>query len=216
MPPFKNNILSRFIILVLFIEAVSIFVYLGFCVYKLLFFKKILKGLHVLSGETIMVSDINRMSFKLIVALVMSGIVLFLCWLYRLYRNMESSRSKEQGFTPFTRVLALAIPLANLFIPNKVINEICYAFTTDKRDAHTVKRAINKWRFLLTLIIIYSLYCIFVFYTPASVPEVIKGIYYKIFLLVLCIHFSFITMEIVELVNEIERKRRSSLLHETV
>lgn len=208
MPPFKNNILSRVIILVLFIEAVGIFLYLGLFVYKLLFFKKVLKGIHVFSGETTLVADINRIGFRLIIALVISGMLLFLCWLYRLYRNIESSRDAEHGFTPFTRVLALAIPFANLFIPKHVINEICNAYTNDTRDANAMRRVINKWRLLLTIIIIYSLYCIFIFYTPASVNEVIKGIYYKIFLLLLCIHFSFITMEIVELINELERKKR--------
>jgi Domain of unknown function (DUF4328) len=215
MPPFKNNILSRFIILLLFIEAVAIFLYLGFFVYKLLFFKKILKGLHVLSGETTLIADINRMGFKLIITLVLSGTLLFLFWLYRLYRNMESSRNTEQGFTPFTRVLALAIPFANLFIPNNVINEICNTYSTDKKDTASAKRVINKWRFFLALIMAYSLYCIFVFYTPASVPEVIKGIYYKIFLLILCIHFSFITMETVELINELERKKSLLYVHKS-
>lgn len=199
----------------LFIEAVSIFLYLGFFVYKLLFFKKILKGVHVLSGETTLIADINRIGFRLIAALVISGTLLFLLWLYRLYRNMESSRDLTQNFTPFTRILALAIPFGNLFIPKNVITEICNAYATDKKDADCTKRVLKKWRLLLALIIAYSLYCIFIFYTPVSVPDVIKGIYYKIFLLILCIHFSFITMEIVELVNELERKKRLTFLETT-
>ncbi|MEP6845159.1 MAG: DUF4328 domain-containing protein [Panacibacter sp.] len=207
MPPFKNNSLSRVIILVLFIESVAIFLYLGFFVYKLLFFKKVLKGIKVLSGETILVSDINKTGFRIIISIVISGIVLFLLWLYRLYRNIESVRSTETGFTPFSRILALAIPFANLFIPNTVIHEICNAYTTDIREMRCIKRVINKWRFLLAVIIAYSLYCIFMFYVPASVNEVINGIYYKIFLLILCIHFSFITMGVIELMNEMEKKK---------
>lgn len=171
--------------------------------------------MHVLSGETILIADINRIGFRLIAALVISGTMLFLLWLYRLYRNMESSRDVTQNFTPFTRILALAIPFGNLFIPKNVIHEICNAYATDKKDADCTKRVLKKWRLLLALIIIYSLYCIFIFYTPASVHDVIKGIYYKIFLLILCIHFSFITMEIVELINELERKKGLTLLRTT-
>lgn len=215
MPPFKNNILSRSIILLLFTEAVFIFLYLGFFVYKLLFFKKILNGVHVLSGETTLVADINRIGFRLIAAFVFSGTVLFLFWLYRLYRNMESSRDVTQNFTPFTRILALAIPFGNLFIPRNVIHEICNVYATDKKEAACAKRVLKKWRLLLALIIGYSLYCIFVFYTPASVHDVIKGIYYKIFLLILCIHFLFITMEIIELINELERKKEFTPLRAT-
>lgn len=212
MPPFKNNILSRLIIFVLFVEAVSIFSYLGFSVYKILFFSKMLKGMPVLSGETRLVASINQMAFKIIIGIVVLGILLFLCWLYRLYRNIESARNETEGFTPFTRVLALAIPIVNLFIPAHVINEICNAYTTDVKTITHAKRVINKWRFFLSIIITYSLYCIFVFHMPASANDVIKGIYHKIFLLMMCIHFSFITMEIVEMINEMERKREVLLL----
>ncbi|QEC69647.1 DUF4328 domain-containing protein [Panacibacter ginsenosidivorans] len=207
MAPFKNNILSRFIILVLFIETIAIFLYLGFSVYKLLFFKKVLQGSTILSGETTLIGDINKMSFRIIIYIFVSGILLFLCWIYRLYRNIEASRNIEHGFTPFTRVLALVIPFANLFIPRRVVNEIFNIYTISEREKYTARRILNKWRYQLALVIIYSLYCIFIFYAPASVTDVIKGIYYKIFLLVLCIHFSFLTMEIVEMLNELERKK---------
>jgi hypothetical protein len=103
--------------------------------------------------------------------------------------------------------LALVIPFANLFIPRRVVNEIFNIYTISEREKYAARRILNKWRYLLALVIIYSLYCIFIFYTPASVTEVIRGIYYKIFLLVLCIHFSFQTMEIVELLNELEKKK---------
>jgi hypothetical protein len=207
MPPFKNNILSRLIIFVLFVETIAIFLFLGFCVYKLLFFKKILQGSNIVGGETTLIGDINKIGFRIIILIFVSGIVLFLCWIYRLYRNIESSRNTEHGFTPFTRVLALVIPFANLFIPRRVVNEIFNIYTISEREKYAARRILNKWRYLLALVIIYSLYCIFIFYTPASVTEVIRGIYYKIFLLVLCIHFSFQTMEIVELLNELEKKK---------
>ena len=109
-------------------------------------------------------------------------------------------------------MLALDIPFCNFFFHKNVIDEICNDYASDKKDADCTKRVIKKWRLLLALIIAYSLYCIFIFYTPASVNDVIKGIYYKIFLLILSIHFSFITMEIVELINELERKKRLTLL----
>ena len=195
----------------LFIEAVAIFLYLGFCVYKILFFKKVLKGLNILSGERNLIAEINRTGFSIIIGLVITGIILFLLWLYRLYRNIEATRNTTNEFIPFTRILALAIPFANLFIPGNVIAEICHTYTTEQKEIKTIRRALKKWRLLLTLIIIYSLYCIFMFYLPSTVNEVIRGIYYKIFLIVLCIHFLFLTMEVIELLNEMERKKRFEL-----
>lgn len=206
MLPFKNNILSRLIIFVLFLETIAIFLFLGFCVYKLLFFKKMLEGSSIAGGESTLIADINKIGFRIIIVIFISGIILFLSWIYRLYRNIEASR-KEHGFTPFTRVLALVIPFANLFIPRRVVNEIFNIYPISEREKYVARRILNKWRYLLAFIIIYSLYCIFIFYTPVSVTEVIKGIYYKIFLMVLCIHFSFLTMEIVELLNELEKKK---------
>src|SRR5690349_11452803 len=100
MLPFRNNILSRLIILFLFVESVAIFLFLGFCVYKLLFFKKILKGLPALPGEAIMIGDISKIGFRIIFGLMITCLSLFLLWLYRLYRNIDSTKNVESGFIP--------------------------------------------------------------------------------------------------------------------
>ena len=212
MFPFKNNILSRIVILFLFIEAVSIFLFLGFCVYKLLFFKKMLNGLPALPGETVMIADISKIGFRLIFGLMISCLLLFLFWLYRLYRNIDSTKNLENGFTPVSSVLALVVPFANLLIPRNTVNEICNSYIITDNEKVYAKRILTNWRILFAVVTICSLYCITMFYTPISVSEVVKGIYYKIFLLVIYIHFSFLTMEIVELLNELERKRKVSLL----
>lgn len=212
MFPFKNNILSRIIILFLFAEAVSIFLFLGFCVYKLLFFKKILSGLPALPGEAAMISDISKFGFRIIFGLMVTCLILFLLWLYRLYRNIDSTKSFENGFTPMSSVLALVIPFANLMIPKNTVNEICSSYIITEKEKTYAKRMLTNWRILFAFVTICSLFCAAMFYTPISVSEVVKGIYYKIFLLIIYIHFSFLTMEVVELLNELERKRKVTLL----
>jgi len=212
MPLFRNNILSRLIILFLFVESVAIFLFLGFCVYKLLFFKKILKGLPALPGETIMIGDISKIGFRIIFGLMITCLSLFLFWLYRLYRNIDSTKNVESGFTPVSSVLALVIPFANLLIPRNTVNEICSSYIITDKEKVYAKRILTNWRILFAAVTVCSLYCVAMFYTPISVSEVVKGIYYKIFLLVIYIHFSFLTMEVVELLNELERKRKVSFL----
>ena len=212
MFPFKNNILSRVIILFLFTEAVSIFLYLGFSVYKLLFFKKLLSGVAASAGESAMIGDISRIGFRIIFSLMITCLVLFLLWLYRLYRNIDSTKSLENGLTPVSSVLALVIPFANLMIPKSTVNEICNSYVITDKERSYAKRMLTNWRILFAFVTISSMFCAAMFYTPITVSEVVKGIYYKIFLLIIYIHFSFLTMEVVELLTELERKRKVTLL----
>ena len=212
MFPFKNNILSRVIILFLFTEAVSIFLYLGFSVYKLLFFKKLLSGVAASAGESAMIGDISRIGFRIIFSLMITCLVLFLLWLYRLYRNIDSTKSLENGLTPVSSVLALVIPFANLMIPKNTVNEICNSYVITDKERSYAKRMLTNWRILFAFVTISSMFCAAMFYTPITVSEVVKGIYYKIFLLIIYIHFSFLTMEVVELLTELERKRKVTLL----
>jgi hypothetical protein len=89
---FKNNILSRLIIFVLFVETIAIFLFLGFCVYKLLFFKKILQGSNIVGGETTLIGDINKIGFRIIILIFVSA----LCCSYAGYTGYTATLNLQE------------------------------------------------------------------------------------------------------------------------
>jgi len=207
MLPFRNNSLARLIIAVLFIESIAILLYFGFCFYKILFFNRLLNGTIVLPGEKRLIADINSLALKIIPLLFVCFLILFSFWLYRVYRNIEITSRFHSSYTPLAAAFSLIIPVTNLFLPHIIMTEIWTANSKNENEKYFGKNVINNWRFLFALVMLYALFCIFTFYRPVSMNDLIKGIYYKIFLHILCIHFSFQTIKIVEIINELEKKK---------
>lgn len=207
MTIFKNNILARLIMVVLFFLAVSILVYSGFCVYKISYFTKLQNGIAVYAGQKKMIADVNWFALRIISGLFVSFLVLFAVWKYRSYKNIETIKKGESNFNAVTAAFAMIIPFANTMVPGAIMEEIWATNASQKGEEKKARSVMNNWQFLFAIILVYTLYTFVTFYKVTTPADIVTGLYYKLFLHIMCIHFCFLTMNIIETINERERTK---------